>query len=133
MFLWGRFSRSLLNRCKHLISGLLFQKHRGVLETVLNVFDGAFWGKDKKFHITLEKSNIFKISAKKANLFIIKGKNFCRTISQNISEYWDYKNFYIKTTRPRKIKQLINFIRKIFRKPVFTFSSILNWIKQINM
>ena len=36
-------------------------------------------------------------------------------------------------TRTRKIKQLINFIRKIFRELLFTFSSILNEIKQINM
>ena len=29
----------------------------------------------------------------------------------------------IRTTRTRKIKQLINFIRKIFRELLFTFSS----------
>ena len=49
----------------YLISGLSFYKGRGVLRTLSYVCDGTFLGKAKKFHITLEKSNIIKISVKK--------------------------------------------------------------------
>ena len=67
---------SLWHWCKYLISGLLFHKGRDVLKTVSNPFDGAFEGKAKKLHITLEKWNFFKISVKKTNLFIINEKLF---------------------------------------------------------
>ena len=80
------FRGSYSHRCKYLISGLQFCKDRGVLRTVSNAFDGAFWQKAKKFHITLEKSNILKISARKTNLFRIERKNFCRTLSQIVTE-----------------------------------------------
>ena len=83
------------HRCKYLTSGLPFYKDRGVLRTVSNAFDGGFWRKAKKFHITLEKSSILKISVKKTNLFIIEGKKFCMTLFQNKTEDWNYKNFYI--------------------------------------
>ena len=66
------FQCSYWHRCKYLISGLSFCKDRGVLRTVSNAFDRAFWRKAKKFHITLEKPNNFKMSVKKKNLFIIE-------------------------------------------------------------
>ena len=52
---------------------VILQRQR-VLGTVSDVFDRAFWGIAKKFHITLEKSNILKISVKKTNFFKIEGK-----------------------------------------------------------
>ena len=80
------FRGSYRHWCKYLISGLPFYKERGVLTTVSNAFDGAFWGKAKQIHVSLEKSNILKISVKKTNLFIIEEKNFCKAFSQNVTQ-----------------------------------------------
>ena len=60
----------------YLISGLSFYKDRGVLRALSYVCDETFWGKAKKFHITLEKPNTLKVSVKKKTFFIIERKIF---------------------------------------------------------
>ena len=70
------FRGSYRHWCKYLISGLPFYKERGVLTTVSNAFDGAFWGKAKQIRISLEKSNILKISVKKGKFIYNRRKKF---------------------------------------------------------
>ena len=79
----------------YLISGLLFHKDRGLLKTVSKAFDGALWGKKLKKFALPQKNKYLQNIKKKTNLFIIKGKNFCRTLTQNMIEDRNYKNFYI--------------------------------------